>query len=370
MQKSHSSEPTLSIRLVWPFLAQARARGRDVDYVAGYLGLTQDELNNPETRVSPQQIIDILNEAIRRSGNRDIGLIAATYVDTKHLGIADYIARSQNTQRESFQSMQRYLPLLGYGNGGYSLDIDGKLARWRFWVDPQLQIHEAAYEFVMALGVLRGRRLSGIETLAPLEVHFMHTQPASTALHDKIFACPIRFGAENTQIVMPAKFLDTKLSGADPVLSQLLSQQADRMLASLPRNLSFTGKVEVELSKHSNLRELSADHIAHRLGVSARTLHRKLDSEGTSYRALFNRVLTAAALYKVERTQQSFSEIAHALGFASQQSFHRAFRRWTGTTPGNRREAVRSAAANDQHRPRRLTAPTVGTSRTGSTSSH
>lgn len=342
MQVPRRFEPSASIRLVWPFLVQAKARGKDVSYVAEWLGLTEAELYDRETRVSTQQLADLLALAVERSGERDIGLIAATYVDSVHLGIGEYVARSRSTQREAFQSIMRYLPLLGDG-AGFSLEIDGKLARWRFWIDPRLAIHEAAYEFVIAIGLLSARRIGGNAKLAPFEVHFMHPQPASTARHDKLFGCPIRFGAEVTQVVMPTSYLETKLAGADPVLGELLSRQADHMLETLPRERSLSGRVEAELAKRTNLRAISEAQIARKLGMSGRTLLRKLAKEGTNYRALFDRVVRAAALQRIERSEQSFTEIAHTLGFASPQSFHRAIRRWTGTTAAMVRTAAKGA---------------------------
>jgi len=234
----------------------------------------------------------------------------------------------------------RYLPLLGDG-ARCSLEIDGKIARSCFWFDPRLRIHEAAYEFVIAIGVLRARRITRIARLAPIEVHFMHEQPKDITRHQQLFACPIRFGADVTQIVMSAKFLDTPMAGAEPALNELLSREADRMLASLPRARRASERVEAELSAYPDLRSASAERIARKLGMSTRTLHRKLLAEGTTYRAIIDRVRAAAALYRLEHSEQPIAEIAHALGFGSPQSFHRAFKRWTGTTAQRRRTAAR-----------------------------
>jgi AraC-like DNA-binding protein len=340
MQTARRFAPTASIRLLWPFLEVARAHGHDVSKVGERLGLTDAELRHPDTRVPQQRLADLLNEAIAASGVRDLGLLAAEYADATHFGIGEFIARSGGTLRDALESTVRYLPLLGDG-ARCELEIDGKVARSRFWLDPRLEVHEAAYEFLIAIGLLRARRITGMPALAPIEVNFMHERPRNTARHEKLFACPIRFGAGVTQIVMLAKFLDMRMAGAEPALNQLLSREADRQLASLPRARRTRDQVEADLAARVELRSASAERVARKLGMSARTLHRKLTLEGTSYREIFDRVRAAAAVSRLQHGNQPIAEIAHALGFASPQSFHRAFKRWTGTTAARQRALAR-----------------------------
>jgi AraC-like DNA-binding protein len=337
MQTARRFTPTASVRLLWPFLELARMHGKGDARLHERLGLTEAELRNAETRIPQQALADLLDEAIASSGTRDLGLIAAEYVDSALFGIGEFIARSRPTLREACESTARYLPLLGDG-ARCVFRVEGKLARSQFWFDPQLVVHEAAYEFVLAIALLRARRTTGIQKLAPLEVHFTHARPPSTARHEKLFACPIRFGADVNQIVMSAKFLDMRMAGAEPVLNALLSEQADRMLERLPRATGAAQQVETELSARADLRGVSAERIARKLGMSVRTLHRKLDDEGTSYREIFDRVRASIAVHRLEHGDRSIAEIAHALGFASTQSFHRAFKRWTGGTAAARRK--------------------------------
>jgi AraC-like DNA-binding protein len=140
---------------------------------------------------------------------------------------------------------------------------------------------------------------------------------------------------------MSAKFLDMRMAGAEPVLNALLSEQADRMLERLPRAIGAAQQVEAELSARADLCGVSAQRIARKLGMSVRTLHRKLSDEGASYREILDRVRAAIAVHRLEHGDRPIAEIAHALGFASTQSFHRAFKRWTGGTAAARRKRVK-----------------------------
>jgi AraC-like DNA-binding protein len=331
---------TTSVRLVWPFIALARTNGHDVSHVAAQLGLTAAELEDPETRVPQERIAVLLNGAIERSGIRDIGLLAARYVDGAHLGIGEYLARTRPTLRAAIEGLARYLPLLGDG-AGFAFEQRGDRVVSRLWFHPELSIHEAAYEFVVAISVLSARRITGLPQLAPLEVHFMHPRPADVSRHAALFRCPVHFDAEATQTVMSAEFLEMRMASAEPALSALLERQADEMMERLPRDGAVASRVRLLLGGDVPLRAATAERIAQRLGMSVRTLARRLDDEATSYRELLDEARKKLALQELERGRRSIVEIADRLGFASSQSFQRAFKRWTGRAAGRHRKQTR-----------------------------
>lgn len=203
-------------------------------------------------------------------------------------------------------------------------------------LDPALQIHEAAHELIAAIGVLRARRITGNSKLSPIEMHFTHARPKVTTLHKQLFRCRLRFGMPVMQAVLSAAHLQVRMASAEPTLGKLLEQQADAMLEKLPRAHDVATSVRSLFCAEQNLREASAARIAQRLGMSFRTLARKLDDEGTSYRALLDDLREHAARHDLKSTV-SIADIADRLGFASTQSFHRAFRRWTGMSAATAR---------------------------------
>jgi AraC-like DNA-binding protein len=331
------STQTTSVRLIWPFLDLARKYGRDVTKVAERLGLSEAELNDPETRVPQQLVAGLLQDTIDVSGQRDVGLLAARWVDSKHFGIGEYIARTRPTLQAAAELYGRYMPLLGDGMG-VALERVGTQVVMRLWFSPELVIHEAAYEFALAIGVLRARRVAGIPELSPVSVHFMHARPADISRHERVFRCPVYFGAEITHVVLSPKALETKLPGAEPVLGALLERQADALLEQLPRGNAVSSRVRALLAGELDLSVASGPRVARRLGMSVRTLSRKLEAEGTSYRALIDDARKHVALRELAHGGRTLSELSARLGFASTQAFHRAFKRWTGTTAARMRK--------------------------------
>lgn len=329
--------------MAWPFLALARAAGRDTSQLSQQLGLSESQLQDSETRVPLQQLCDLLRTAIETTGERDLGLLAAHYVDSSHFGIGEYIARSRPTLRDALRSTIRFLPLLSEG-AHCSLVIHGKDARVTFWLDHEITAHEAAYEFAAAIGLMYVRRTTGAALLAPREVRFVHPAPARTTRHQALFGCPITFGAERTEIAFSSNTLHRRMVSVEPGLDTLLTLAAERMLEQLPVERRTVVRVQAEFARHDELQVVSAERVAQRIGYSVRTLHRRLVEEGTSYRAVLDGVRATLARRWLEEHDEPVAQIAQALGFARVESFHRSFKRWTGTTAAQHRSRARSGA--------------------------
>lgn len=331
METAREVPLTGSVRLVWPFLEMASNDSTLTHRVCSRLGVSEAQLRDPETRVSLGVAASLLVEAIEHSGERDLGLMAAIAFDAAYSGIDEYLARTRQTLRAVFEHKGRYLPLLVDGVR-YTFEVRGDHAHSILRLPAALDVHPAVAEFALGVSVLRARRITGEPNLAPAEVHFTHVRPASTARHEALFRCPLVFGAAETQLIVSTAFLDRRMPQADAGLHDLLEQKANAMLARLSKINGYADQV-LALAD-CEMRTVSADHIAGRLGVSERTLHRRLAAEGTSYRELIERVRKAAALRLLEQPR-SLEEVADLLGYASTQSFQRAFRRWMGTSPGS-----------------------------------
>jgi AraC-like DNA-binding protein len=332
----------MSIRLVWPFLALARQHQRDdvIRDIQARLGLTPAEFDDPDTRIPLQLAVDLLDESIARTGQRNLGLLAAAQLHSEHVGIAEYVARAKATLGEALASSVHYVRLLGDG-AHHSLETRDDLAMLRIWFDSNLLMHEAGYEFAVASALVLARRLSRMPDLAPLEVHFMHPAPFDLRDYSAFFRCPVIFNMPITQMLLSTEALAIPLASAEPALGRLLERQADAMLAGLPRTDDLVTRVRDMLTAETDLCETSATRVARRLGMSVRTLARRLGEESTSYRMLLDETRKHAALRDLSQTMRPINDIAHQLGFASSQSFHRAFRRWTGDTAASYRDRSR-----------------------------
>jgi AraC-like DNA-binding protein len=176
-----------------------------------------------------------------------------------------------------------------------------------------------------------------------IEVCFCHAAPADARAYAQVFGerATLRFEQPACGFVLPAVALDTLLPTADPHLHDLVTKHADLLLAELPVAESFTARVRELVTAGLPNGTAGAPHVASALHVSSRTLARRLEEEGTSFKDLTEQIRKNLALRYVGQTDLAFSEVAFLLGFSQTTAFHRAFKRWTGQTPLDYRRARR-----------------------------
>lgn len=208
-----------------------------------------------------------------------------------------------------------------------------------------------------------GMRLSNEATLASIAaisaevssapfraeaVHLKHTAPRDTTAHEAYFRCPVHFGSDRDALRVSTRTLDTPNRVGDASIARyfdtLLADEVRTLDDSVPLDRRVLDRVSTALS--GGVPTLSG--IARELGMSGRTLQRRLAGEGTSFQALVDDARRRLALRMLRgNSEVSLSEVTFMTGFSDQSAFTRAFRRWTGETPGAFRDRVVGARASD-----------------------
>jgi AraC-like DNA-binding protein len=152
----------------------------------------------------------------------------------------------------------------------------------------------------------------------------------------------IAFAAPFSGFIFETAHLDRELPERDPNLHLLISRHADQLLASLPKVETFTERVRNQLVSELRGGDPTAPIIARKLGVSTRTLTRKLEAEGHAFKELLEELREGLAIRYTTSTDLLLSEVALLLGFSSSAAFNRAFKRWTGQSPIEYRRLHRS----------------------------
>ncbi|MEM9488217.1 MAG: AraC family transcriptional regulator ligand-binding domain-containing protein [Myxococcota bacterium] len=124
----------------------------------------------------------------------------------------------------------------------------------------------------------------------------------------------------------------------------IFEPQLRQRLSELEGSASIKERTRAVLLEALPSGQVSTDVVARRLAVSARTLQRRLRAEGTSFKAVVDETRKSLSLYYLEQTQLSHTEIAYLIGFEEPNSFFRAFRSWTGTTPESLRQSRQNGA--------------------------
>lgn len=170
------------------------------------------------------------------------------------------------------------------------------------------------------------------QPVAPLQVAFRHSAPADVEPFEEFFGCPVEFGARACAMQFPRDPLLQPMLGADPRLEARLVELAESELRRIAPEVTVAAAEEVRIAIEKLERPVQAA-IAKRLGMGDRTLQRRLQNEGTSFRAVVDEVRRSLASSMLQRSGNRVLEVALAVGFDDATSFARAFRRWTGESP-------------------------------------
>jgi AraC-like DNA-binding protein len=166
---------------------------------------------------------------------------------------------------------------------------------------------------------------------SPAEVLVPRAAPADCEPYWRHFRAPVRFNQESATLVFPARDLERRVAGADPMMRVMLEERIGH-LKGRP-GCEFSDEIRRLLRTRLTSHRCSADDTAERLAMHRRTLSRRLKDGGLGYRGITNEVRFEIARQLLEDTTVPLGEIAAALGYSEASAFTRAFRRWSGRTP-------------------------------------
>ena len=297
--------------------------------------LTAEVLADTEARVTPAQFCVAWAEAERASGSPALALDIAESMPAGAFGVVEYVCRSAPTLGEALRQWVRYLGILDDAVEVALVDSeDGRALRV---VRESEAPAPASHELCFALVVRHAR--ASISTAVRVEaVRFTHRPRArDEGVYRAFFGADVRFGAPHTELVFSKAAIDAPLVGSDPQLLAILVETAEeKRKRSRTADPPLTEQVRRGLRVALSNDDAQLEVIARKLGLTARSLQRRLRDEGTSFQSLRDETRqTLADRYLGEGL--SMAEISFLLGFSEPSAFFRAFKRWTGSTPIERR---------------------------------
>ena len=167
----------------------------------------------------------------------------------------------------------------------------------------------------------------------PLAVHFKHAAPESAARHEQFFGCAVQFGSDRDGLLVSAETAATANQVGDPAIARFFDRHLDSEISKLEPEVALDHRVRIEISQRLSEGVPTVSDIASTLGMSARTLQRRLSEQGRSFQTLVDEARRQLAEKLLKQTRYPLMEVAFLTGFSEQSAFHRAFKRWAGQTP-------------------------------------
>lgn len=328
---------TVRAALTKVLVVAAAARGIDIPTLLAKTGLTPEQLADPEGTLPAATHLKVWWQIAEMSGDEYIGLHLAESMPRGTFGLREYVIRSAPTLGAALEAVVRFQRLLVSDSNVFKLVMDGDVVRIEHGHPKSAGPRPRhAAEFTMANLVLGLRGLSIAKKL-PSEVWFQHPAPAAIDEHRRLFSCPVHFERPVTALTFDRTLLAGPILGADAGLHEVLVRQAETILARAGKEPDLIAEVQQQICASLRGSKPALSDIARRLGMSSRSLQRRLKERGTSFHKLVDDTCREIALRQIREQQRSIAEIAFLLGYSEVSAFYHAFRRWTGVAPAHYR---------------------------------
>ncbi|UWR12465.1 helix-turn-helix transcriptional regulator [Sulfitobacter mediterraneus] len=292
-----------------------------------------------DSGLAPNMEYFALVDWIRATQDDEAELVAAyaATIEPEDLGVLGLAVKTAPTLRTSLELLARYFRLVTDG-AAFRFDERGELA---FLTVEEPNTPHPTQQFRNECALAAIARYIRYHISADIRfdsVSFRHNCRSTPGAYNALFDCDVRFAADRCGISIPQAILDAANRSSDPAvcayLTQHLEQELGKLRSESPLGVELFGLLAEALDDGAP----QANQIAAQMGMSERTLYRRLATEGLTYRDVLRQAQTTLAQKLLIDSDFSIAEIAFLTGFSEQSTFSRAFKRWVGQAPAQFRQ--------------------------------
>lgn len=302
-------------------------------------GLPIGLFDHPDNLIPFREGTRLLGLCVDRTGCPHFGLLMGDATPLEAYGIVAELIKSAADVRAALKLMCRFMTLAD-GGGLLTLSETNQFASFSYTVyEPGVERAEVLCDNALAVSCSVLRALCG-RKWRPHEILFSRSRPADIQPYLTILKAPLRFDVEQAAVVFERAWLDGPLPTADPARLQILDAKARALEASATGDLVTQVRRVVRRQLLTGCCSMQA--VAAELSMHRRTLDRQLQRDGVAFKALSDDVRHEVARQLLADTGMPVIAISQSLHYTDPSAFTRAFRRWSGITPTQWREAARS----------------------------
>ena len=323
---------TIQAKAVDKIIRCAAAHGVNAGSLYRAVNLNPSVLLDADNRIPFAQLVDLYEKAAALTGDNNFGLHVGETVDVKVFDVVGYSALNSPTLGDAFARVARYHSIWTDG-ATFTLETAGETSAIVYrYLDDTISQHRQDSEMTLATVAVLCRNIASSD-FNPTAIEFQHNAPTDTTEHQRLFRCAIKFGAPLNKLYFATGNLALPIAKADAGLCALLDRHAQELLAKFPPRDTLVERVRSIIATEFRGGDPSLEQVADQLGLTPRTLQRKLQDLGTSHNELLEQMRRQLAIRYLREREMAICEVAYLLGFSESSSFHRAFKRWTGVTP-------------------------------------
>ena len=295
--------------------------------------------SDPDLPITYEAGSRLLNHCAELTGCAHFGLLLAEGAGAEIMGLPGLLLMSAGDLGTGLHELVRTMDLHDRG-AVLTLAEDRDVAVFGYTIVAGVAWPNPLNDIAMRIACNMMRGFFG-DSWSPAEVLLPRQPPEDPTPWQQCFRAPVRFGAKRCEMRFPAHWLRFSLPAANPTLHRYLQQEAGRLKTLLGKGLVDEVHRMVRATVASP--PCTAARVARLLGLHERTLNRRLQADGTTFRRVRNEVLYSASRQMLGATTMNLAEVASALGYADASAFIHAFTRWSGQTPDQWRRAQQRA---------------------------
>jgi AraC-like DNA-binding protein len=327
-------EFTVAAGLARGLIELAVSKGASQNELVERSAIDPVDLQNQNNRIPFAKYVVLMRAGKELCGDPALALHYGEMNDLSHISIVGLIGYASRNMLDGLAQLNRY--------GRLVVEFDGGPDRFRLtrkndelWV---VDTRENANDFpeltesTFARMICAPRKFGLAQ--AARAVHVTHAAPAYRDEYERIYGVPVTFESNWNAMQIDETLMTQPIQLEPRYVFGILSEHADVLLKGLEDSKSTRGRVESLLMPVLHTGHASMNLITSRMGLSRQTLFRKLKAEGTTFEKVLDELRHKLALHYMGGNKVSVNETAYLVGFSDRATFGRAYKRWTGTSPG------------------------------------
>ncbi len=315
---------------------QLKAARVATDPILKKAGLTRRQASDADAKIPFHKHAALLTLAAEATGDDCYGLRHSSDLHPRQAGVLGYVLLNSSTLGDVLKHLQRYFRVL---SEGWEIDFKvdgGEAALLARIVDPLVEDERQVAEAGMS-GLLSICELITGEEITPIRVEFRHGEPKEAQTIRRRFGCPVRYGQDRVALVLKRELLNHVVEAADDELLKILKRHCRQVVGTRPRTRGLAFEVRELITTLLPNGQPMINDVARELGMSSRTLRRRLADQGLIYKEIVEDVRHKLALRFLSDKRINLKQVVYLLGYSDQAAFNYAFRRWTGSSPSEYR---------------------------------
>ncbi len=329
---------SVSVTVLAQMFLYLRSLDVDIDAFLRSIGVEPESVQSPNSYIPVGLYLHIQESAAEYTRDPCFGLHMGEFAEAGSWSILGYMMMNCKNLQEALEKSGRYQRIIGNMIRARA-ELRFNKVKAVFFTPPHApDMSRHCFEAAFSSTVRMMRTLTGVN-LSPLEVTFIYPQPQSSAEYERIFCCPVRFQQPENSFTLDWRAINTPIRMANPGLLAHFEHYAQEFLASMERRHTYTQAAARIILAHLDDEQLSIRKVAREMSVSVRTLQKRLEEEGTVFSELLRGIRERLAKQYL-RENFTVEQITYLLGFSEPSVFRKAFKKWSGVTPKEYREAA------------------------------